>query len=57
MGQKKGQVEKLVSRRKSKKGVEYEVQRVGCKDPMYDNEWVVREVPNALTSLPTAPYI
>ncbi|KAL1506987.1 hypothetical protein AB1Y20_007851 [Prymnesium parvum] len=43
VGQKKGQVEKLVGRRKSKKGVEYEVQLVGCADPMYDNEWVSRE--------------
>uniref|UniRef100_A0A7S3B1M5 ABC transporter domain-containing protein n=1 Tax=Haptolina ericina TaxID=156174 RepID=A0A7S3B1M5_9EUKA len=43
VGQKAGQVDKLVGRRKSKKDFEYCVQLVGCKDPVHDNEWVARE--------------
>merc|ERR1719160_542571 len=44
IGQKPGQVEKLVSRRKGKKGNEYEVQYVGCQNPIEENSWVAKEV-------------
>merc|ERR1719326_273887 len=40
IGQKPGQIEKLVSRRKGKKGNEYEAQFVGCQNPMEDNSWM-----------------
>merc|ERR1719487_3252008 len=44
IGQKPGQVEKLVGRRKGKKGHEYEVQYVGCQNPMEENSWVSKDV-------------
>merc|ERR1719163_509141 len=44
IGQKIGQVEKLVGRRKGKKGHEYEVQYVGCQNPMEDNSWTAKDV-------------
>merc|ERR1719393_1007454 len=37
IGQKQGQVEKLCGRRKGKRGHEYEVQYVGCQNPIADN--------------------
>merc|ERR1719263_2752789 len=44
IGQKPGQIEKLVSRRKGKRGNEYEVQFVGCQNPLEDNSWVLKDV-------------
>ena len=44
IGQKPGQIEKLVSRRKGKKGHEYEVQYVGCQNPIDDNSWMSKEL-------------
>merc|ERR1719506_1146483 len=44
IGQKPGQVEKLVSRRKGKKGNEYEVQYVGCQNPIEENSWTAKDV-------------
>jgi elongation factor 3 len=44
IGQKIGQVEKLVSRRKGKKGNEYEVQFVGCQNPIEENSWMAKDV-------------
>merc|ERR1719310_984429 len=44
IGQKPGQVDKLVSRRKGKKGNEYEVQFVGCQNPMEENSWMNKDV-------------
>merc|ERR1719298_123747 len=44
VGQKPGQVEKLCSRRKGKKGNEYEVQYVGCQNPIEENSWVLKDV-------------
>jgi len=44
VGQKQGQVEKLIGRRKGKKGHEYEVQYVGCQNPIEDNSWVLKDV-------------
>merc|ERR1719484_211598 len=43
IGQKPGQVEKLVSRRKGKKGNEYEVQFVGCQNPIEENSWMAKD--------------
>merc|ERR1719326_2815583 len=43
IGQKPGQVEKLVSRRKGKKGNEYEAQYVGCQNPMEENSWMAKD--------------
>merc|ERR1711988_460643 len=43
VGQKPGQIEKLVSRRKGKKGHEYEVQFVGCQNPMEENSWMAKD--------------
>ena len=43
VGQKQGQVEKLCGRRKGKRGQEYEVQFVGCQNPLDDNSWVLRD--------------
>merc|ERR1711998_676964 len=43
IGQKPGQVEKLCARRKGKKGNEYEVQYVGCQNPMEENSWVAKD--------------
>merc|ERR1719247_3355553 len=43
IGQKQGQVDKLVSRRKGKKGFEYEVQFVGCQNPIDDNTWMAKD--------------
>merc|ERR1719440_346113 len=43
IGQKPGQVEKLVGRRKGKKGHEYEVQFVGCQNPMEENSWTAKD--------------
>merc|ERR1712100_867583 len=40
IGQKPGQIEKLVSRRKGKKGNEYEVQYFGCQNPIEENGWM-----------------
>merc|ERR1711871_1101401 len=42
-GQKPGQIEKLVSRRKGKKGNEYEAQFVGCQNPMEENSWMSKD--------------
>merc|ERR1719502_1022022 len=44
IGQKPGQVDKLVSRRKGKEGNEYEVQYVGCQNPMEENSWMSKDV-------------
>merc|ERR1719155_143891 len=44
IGQKAGQVDKLVSRRKGKKGNEYEVQYVGCQNPIEENSWTAKDV-------------
>merc|ERR1719311_371608 len=38
-----GQGKKLVSRRKGKKGHEYEVQFVGCQNPMEENSWMSKD--------------
>merc|ERR1711939_280441 len=38
-----GQIEKLVSRRKGKKGNEYEAQFVGCQNPMEENSWMSKD--------------
>merc|ERR1711988_525978 len=35
--------EKLISRRKGKKGNEYEVQFVGCQNPMEENSWMAKD--------------
>merc|ERR1719240_833780 len=43
IGQKPGQIEKLVSRRKGKKGNEYEAQFVGCQNPMEENSWMAKD--------------
>merc|ERR1719446_878233 len=43
IGQKPGQIEKLVSRRKGKKGNEYEAQFVGCQNPMEENSWLSKD--------------
>merc|ERR1719238_2381471 len=43
IGQKPGQVEKLVSRRKGKKGNEYEAQFVGCQNPIEENSWMSKD--------------
>merc|ERR1719399_681473 len=43
IGQKPGQIEKLVSRRKGKKGNEYEAQFVGCQNPMEENSWMSKD--------------
>merc|ERR1719460_531660 len=43
IGQKPGQVDKLISRRKGKKGHEYEVQFVGCQNPIDDNTWMSKD--------------
>jgi len=43
IGQKPGQVEKLISRRKGKKGHEYEVQFVGCQNPIEENSWMAKD--------------
>merc|ERR1719484_264354 len=43
IGQKQGQIEKLVSRRKGKKGNEYEAQFVGCQNPMEENSWMSKD--------------
>merc|ERR1719353_2347612 len=43
IGQKPGQIEKLVSRRKGKKGNEYEVQFVGCQNPIEENSWMSKD--------------
>merc|ERR1719446_488267 len=44
VGQHPGQVDKLVARRKGKKGYEYEVQYVGCQNPLEDNSWTAADV-------------
>merc|ERR1719326_1958045 len=41
--QKPGQVDQLVSRRKGKKGNEYEVQFVGCQNPIEENSWMAKD--------------
>merc|ERR1719326_2133846 len=43
IGQKQGQVEKLCGRHKGKKGNEYEVQYVGCQNPIDDNSWILKD--------------
>merc|ERR1719171_2877213 len=43
IGQKPGQVEKLVGRRKGKRGNEYEAQYVGCQNPIEENSWMSKE--------------
>jgi len=43
IGQKQGQIEKLCGRRKGKRGMEYEVQYVGCQNPLDDNSWVLKD--------------
>merc|ERR1712070_1341887 len=43
IGQHPGQVEKLCARRKGKKGFEYEVQYVGCQNPLEDNSWTAMD--------------
>merc|ERR1711988_840230 len=43
IGQKPGQVEKLINRRKGKKGNEYETQFVGCQNPMEENSWMAKD--------------
>jgi len=43
IGQKIGQVDKLCGRRKGKKGNEYEVQYVGCQNPIEENSWVLKD--------------
>merc|ERR1712023_176211 len=43
IGQKPGQIDKLVSRRKGKKGNEYEVQYVGCQNPIEENGWMNKD--------------
>merc|ERR1719311_192039 len=43
IGQKPGQVDKLVSRRKGKKGNEYEVQWFGCQNPIEENQFMNKE--------------
>merc|ERR1719252_464576 len=43
IGQCPGQVDKLVSRRKGKKGNEYEAQFVGCQNPMEENSWMTAD--------------
>merc|ERR1719434_564115 len=43
IGQKPGQIEKLVSRRKGKKGNEYEAQFVGCQNPIEENSWMAKD--------------
>merc|ERR1712146_530654 len=43
IGQKPGQVDKLISRRKGKKGNEYEVQFVGCQNPIEENSWMSKD--------------
>merc|ERR1711988_164220 len=44
IGQKQGQVEKLCGRRKGKRGQEYEVQYVGCQNPMEENSWTLGSI-------------
>merc|ERR1712023_401552 len=43
VGQKPGQIDKLVNRRKGKRGNEYEVQWVGSQNPMEDNTWMLKD--------------
>merc|ERR1711988_1370649 len=43
IGQKPGQIDKLVSRRKGKKGFEYEAQFVGCQNPIEENSWMTKD--------------
>merc|ERR1719238_130255 len=43
IGQKPGQIDKLVSRRKGKKGNEYEAQFVGCQNPIEENSWMSKD--------------
>merc|ERR1712054_303474 len=43
IGQKPGQIDKLVNRRKGKRGNEYEVQWVGSQNPMEDNTWMLKD--------------
>merc|ERR1711988_237234 len=43
IGQKPGQIEKLVSRRKGKKGNEYETQFVGFQNPIEENSWMSKD--------------
>merc|ERR1719265_2378962 len=43
IGQFPGQVEKICARRKGKKGFEYEVQYVGCQNPIEENSWMSKD--------------
>merc|ERR1711998_595608 len=43
VGQHPGQIEKLVARRKGKRGYEYEAQYVGCQNPLEDNSWTAKD--------------
>merc|ERR1719409_2062890 len=43
IGQRPGQIDKLVSRRKGKKGNEYEAQFVGCQNPIEENSWMSKD--------------
>merc|ERR1719217_662355 len=43
IGEKPGQIEKLVSRRKGKRGNEYETQFVGCQNPIEENSWMTAD--------------
>merc|ERR1711943_81427 len=43
IGQSPGQIDKLVSRRKGKKGNEYEAQFVGCQNPIEENSWMSKD--------------
>ena len=43
IGQAPGQIDKLVSRRKGKKGNEYEAQFVGCQNPIEENSWMSKD--------------
>merc|ERR1711988_1482603 len=43
IGQYPGQINKLLSRRKGKRGPEYEVEFVGSQNPMEDNTWMLKD--------------
>jgi elongation factor 3 len=43
IGQHPGQIEKLVARRKGKRGHEYEAQFVGSQNPLEDNNWMSKD--------------
>jgi elongation factor 3 len=43
IGQHPGQIDKLVARRKGKRGHEYEAQFVGSQNPLEDNNWMSKD--------------